>query len=69
MKLVQTIAQILSTPKDSQTREEKSCIVYQVPCSDCEFVYIGQTKRDLKSHLAEHNRAINFQRPEQICSL
>jgi len=48
-----------------QTCEEKSCIVYQVPCSDCEFVYIGQTKRDLKSRLAEHKRAIKFQRPEQ----
>ena len=28
--------------------------MYQVPCFDCDFVYIGQTKPDLKSRLAEH---------------
>ena len=29
------------------------------------FVYIGQTKRDLKSRLSEHKRAIKYQRPEK----
>jgi len=66
MKPVQTIAQILPSPKYPQTHKEKSCIVYQVRCSDCEFFHIGQTKRDLKSRLAEHKRAIKFQRPEQF---
>ena len=31
----------------------------------CPFVYIGQTKRDLKSRIKEHQRAIKFQRPEK----
>ena len=54
MRPVRTIGQILPSPKDPHNPEEKSCVVYQVPCSDCNFVYIGQTKRDLKSRLAEH---------------
>ena len=36
-----------------------------MPCSDCYFVYIGQTKRDLKSRLTEHKLAIKNQEPEK----
>lgn len=40
-------------------------MVYQVPCHDCDFIYIGQTKRSLKSRLDEHKRSIKYQRPEK----
>ena len=59
------IGRILPLPKDSLTLEEKSCLVYQVPCFDCDFVYIEQTKWDLKSRLAEHKLAIRNQEPEK----
>ena len=59
-----TIGQDLSSKK-SHNPEEKSGVVYQVPCSDCNFVCIGQTKRDLKSRLAEHELAIKNQEPEK----
>ena len=65
MKLIHTIGQILPSPKDPLTLEEKSCLVYEVPCFDCDFVYIGQTKRDLKSRLADHKLAIRNQEPEK----
>ena len=65
MRSARTIDQILPSPKDSHNPEEKSCIVYQVPCSDCNLVYLGQTKRDLKSRLAEHKLAIKNQKPEK----
>ena len=65
MKPIHTIGRILPSPKDPLTLEEKSCLVYQVPCFDCDFVYIGQTKRDLKSRLAEHKLAIRNQEPEK----
>ena len=45
--------------------DEKSNLVYEVPCQDCAFLYIGLTKRDLKSRTTEHQRAIKFQRPEK----
>ena len=65
MKLVHTIGRILPSAKDPLTLEEKSCLVYQVPCFDCNFVDIGQTKWDLKSRFAEHKLAIKNQEPEK----
>ena len=65
MKPIHTIGRILPSPKDQLTLEEKSCLVYQVPCFDCDFVYIGQIKRNLKSRLAEHKLAIRNQEPEK----
>ena len=65
MRPVRTIGQILPPPKDPLNPEEKSCVVYQVLCSDCNFVYIRQTKRDLKSRLAELKLAIKNQEPEK----
>ena len=71
MKPIHTIGRILPSPNDPLTLEEKSCLVYQVPCFDCDFVYIGQTKRDLKSRLAEHKLAIRNQEPEKsaLCDI
>ena len=37
--------------------------MYQVSCFNCDFVYIGQTKQDLKSRLAEPKFAIKNQEP------
>ena len=34
-------------------------------CAGCDYVWVGQTKRDLKSRIAEHKRAIKFQRHEK----
>ena len=58
MRSVKTIRHILPSPKDPYTTEDKSCVVYQIPCFDCDYVYIGQTKRGLKSRLAD--RAMDF---------
>ena len=38
---------------------------YKIPCANCEFVYVGQTKRDLKSRVAEHKRAVKNAEPEK----
>ena len=60
-----TIGKYLPSPKDPINQNEISGIVYQVSCEDCDFLYIGQTKRDLKSRIMEHKRAFKNQRPEQ----
>ena len=60
-----TIGKSLPFPKDPLDVNEITGIIYQVPCHDCPFVYIGQTKRDLQSRLSEHKRAIKYQRPEK----
>ena len=65
LKPLITIGKLLPHPKDHLVSKEKSCLVYQVLCQDCGFVYIGQTKRDLKSPIPEHQRAIKYQRPDE----
>ena len=57
---VKTICNILTSPKDPIAEHEKSRLVDKIPCADCEFVYVGQTKRDLKSRAAEHKRAVKM---------
>ena len=64
MKPNWTTGQYLPSPKDLITTEEITCIVYEVPYKDCDFVYVGQTKRDLNSVLKEHQRDIKQQKPE-----
>ena len=64
MKPHLTIRKLLPSLNEPLDNSEKSCLVYQVPCRHCSFVYIGQTKRDLKSRLDEHKRAIKNQHPD-----
>ena len=58
MEPVKTVGYIFTSPKDPIAGHEKSPLVYKIPCADCEFVNVGQTKRDLKSRVAEHKRAV-----------
>ena len=36
----------------------KKGLVYQIPCSQCDWSYIGETGRTLKDRLSEHRRAV-----------
>ena len=60
-----TIGRFLPSLKDEINQNDKSNLVYEVPCQNCAFVYIKQTKRYLKSRIKEHQRAIKFQWPEK----
>ena len=33
-------------------------VVYQIPCAQCNEVYIGETGRPLKTRISEHKRAV-----------
>ena len=35
-----------------------SGIVYRINCSQCDFVYYGQTERALKTRVSEHKKAV-----------
>ena len=50
----QTLRQVLVAPKDKPRNEEKSGVVYRVPCGDCDKVYVGETLRVLGERLKEH---------------
>ena len=60
------IAKFVPSPKDSVKKDELSGLICQVPCADCNFVYIGQTKRVLKPRSTEYKRCVKYQRPEQL---
>ena len=65
MMPVVTVKKSLPSPKNPLDVDEITGIIYQVPCHDCPFVYINQTKQDLKSRLSEHKRVIKYQQPEK----
>ena len=46
-----------SPPKDKVQKEEKSGVVYNISCSECESSYVGETERSLKNRLVEHKRS------------
>ena len=60
-----TTGGLLPSLKDEINHNKKSSLVYEVPCQNCAFVYIEQTKRDFKSRIKEHQRAIKFPWPEK----
>ena len=58
MKPFRTISNILSLPKDRTPVFNKPGVVYEIPCRDCNAVYIGQTERNVNTRLKEHKRAV-----------
>ena len=55
---VATISSILKTSKDKIEKEASRGIVYKIKCKDCDFIYVGQTSRALKTRVKEHVKAI-----------
>ena len=53
-KPIWTISQMLLKLKDKVKDNKKLGLVYQIPCKNCEFSYIGETKRSFPTRLGEH---------------
>ncbi|XP_057301965.1 uncharacterized protein LOC130636309 isoform X1 [Hydractinia symbiolongicarpus] len=53
-----TLRNTLSKPKDKINMEEQNNVVYEIPCKDCDAVYIGETKRKFKQRVQEYMRAV-----------
>ena len=49
-----TLRDRLVHPKDVMPLDERTGIVYRVPCLDCSKVYIGQSGRSLSHRMPEH---------------
>ena len=64
-KPVNTIRQIVSKPKDRVEDLKKTGVIYQIPCSDCTTVYIGETGRALHTRRAEHERNVRLAHTEK----
>ena len=59
-----TLHHELVHPKDPSPIAEKSGVVYSIPCSTCNEVYIGQTGWRLETRLKEHKVAVKFAKTE-----
>ena len=53
-----TLRQYLVYVKISIPDEKKNGVVYEVPCMDCEQVYIGETGRTMQKRVTEHKTAV-----------
>ncbi|KAK3730434.1 hypothetical protein QZH41_003002 [Actinostola sp. cb2023] len=47
-------------PKDTIPCNKKTGVVYQIPCGDCEAVYIGETGRSLGTRKKEHMASVRL---------
>ena len=46
------------------TKEQQTDAIYLIPCNDCDYEYIGQTKRQFGARLKEHQKAVFFCKKE-----
>ena len=58
--LTNTPRQILVHPKDPIPKQERSCVVYRIPCTNCTRAYIGQTSRTLAQQIKDHQRSVRY---------
>ena len=54
-----TLRQTLMNVKSRTPKECKRGAVYEIPCADCDSVYIGETGRSLKDRIKEHKYAVS----------
>ena len=54
----QTLRHTLTHVKSTTLDDKKQGVVYEVPCKDCEAVYIGETGRNLQERIKEHKYAV-----------
>lgn len=66
-KNIFTIRSLFSSAKDPTPKDKKVDVVYMVPCSSCELVYVGQTSQQLKKRLSQHKSDIK--NPSKKCAL
>lgn len=53
-----TLRQTLMKVKSTRPDDRKKGVVYEVPCADCNCVYVGETGRSLEMRLKEHRYAV-----------
>ena len=54
-----SISTFIKTGKDKIKKEDHSNVVYKINCQDCNYSYVGQIKRKLKTRLKEHIKDFN----------
>ena len=55
-KSLRTLQRIFPTPKHQVPPEQRINVVYNIPCSDCSWSYVGETGRSFGTRKKEHIR-------------
>ena len=63
-KPFQTWGHIFAKPKDPVTKEQRTDAIYSISCNDCDHQSIGQTKRQFRTRLKKHQKAVFFCKKE-----
>lgn len=63
------IGNIYTLTKYKIPKEQKSKVVYQVRCQDCNCTYIGITKQKLKDRMAKHRCDVHFKKQQNTTGL
>ena len=63
-KPFKTLGHIFAKLKDPATKEQRTDVIYSIPCNDCDNEYIGHTKRQFGTRLKEHQKAVFFCKKE-----
>ena len=58
LKPHRTIRSLLVHPKDKLTPLQKADAVYEIPCSDCNKTYVGETGRLFETRINEHKKDV-----------
>ena len=53
-----TLRKLLVSPKDKIPKDKQCGVVYQVPCHNCNQVYIGETGRQLGTRIDEDKKEV-----------
>ena len=53
-----TLSSVFRKPKDVICDEKKCGLVYEIPCCDCDAVYVGETERSLSTRKKKHVKAV-----------
>lgn len=57
---------IFTNTKDRIEKSNKTNVVYQINCSDCDQLYIGQTKQHVSKRINQHVSNCNSSNPKQV---
>ena len=68
-KPVKTLQQQFPSPKYRVPMEEETGVVYQIPCKECPWTYIGETGRSFQTRKKEHMENVkNYAKESNIAN-